>query len=62
MLRVYPGRTATPRISDFFEKRGGATSWSFNETRGRRGDDHLCPRSAAVTDINMRPMAKWCQE
>jgi NADP-dependent 3-hydroxy acid dehydrogenase YdfG len=20
------------------------------------------PRTAAVTDINMRPMAKWCQE
>lgn len=46
MLRVYPGRIATPRISDFFEKKGGATSWSSNKTGGRRGDDHLCPRSA----------------
>jgi NADP-dependent 3-hydroxy acid dehydrogenase YdfG len=62
VLSVYPGRTATPRIAELFEKEGQ----SYRPELLMQPEDvatmvtHAVslPRTAEVTDIIMRPMMK----
>jgi NADP-dependent 3-hydroxy acid dehydrogenase YdfG len=63
VLSVFPGRTATPRVAALFEKEGKP----YTPELLLQPEDvatmvahalHL-PRSAEITDISIRPMAKW---
>jgi NADP-dependent 3-hydroxy acid dehydrogenase YdfG len=62
VLSVYPGRTATPRISKLFEKEGR----SYQPELLMQPEDIAemvthslrLPRTAEVTDISIRPMQK----
>jgi len=62
VLSVFPGRTATPRMEDLFKKEGRA----YRPELLMQPEDlasmvvHAIslPRTAEVTDINMRPMLK----
>jgi NADP-dependent 3-hydroxy acid dehydrogenase YdfG len=62
VLSIYPGRTATPRISKLFEKEGRP----YNPELLMQPEDVAemvthslrLPRTAEVTDIRIRPMQK----
>ena len=62
VLSIYPGRTATPRISKLFEKEGRP----YNPELLMQPEDVAemvthslrLPRTAEVTDISIRPMQK----
>jgi NADP-dependent 3-hydroxy acid dehydrogenase YdfG len=62
VLSVFPGRTATPRIANLFEKEGRAYHPDFllqAEDVAEMVTHSLClPRTAEVTDISIRPMQK----
>ncbi len=64
VLGVYPGRTATPRMAALFEREGRPYRPELllqPEDVAIMVTHALClPRTVEVTDISMRPMAKWC--
>jgi NADP-dependent 3-hydroxy acid dehydrogenase YdfG len=62
VLSVYPGRTATPRISKLFEKEGRAYQPDLlmqpEDVAEMVTHSLRLPRTAEVTDISIRPMQK----
>jgi NADP-dependent 3-hydroxy acid dehydrogenase YdfG len=62
VLSIYPGRTATPRMKAIYESEG----WTYRPELLLRAEDVaeivlsslLLPRTAEVTNIEMRPLAK----
>jgi NADP-dependent 3-hydroxy acid dehydrogenase YdfG len=62
VLSVYPGRTATPRISRLFEKEGRAYQADLlmqpEDVAEMVTHSLRLPRTAEVTDISIRPMQK----
>jgi NADP-dependent 3-hydroxy acid dehydrogenase YdfG len=62
VLSVFPGRTATPRISKLFEKEGRAYQPGLlmqpEDVAEMVTHSLRLPRTAEVTDINIRPMQK----
>jgi NADP-dependent 3-hydroxy acid dehydrogenase YdfG len=62
VLSVYPGRTATPRISQLFEKEGRAYQPDLlmqpEDVAEMVTHSLRLPRTAEVTDISIRPMQK----
>lgn len=63
VLSVYPGRTATPRTAALFERDGKIYSPELllqpEDVAGVVTHALCLPRRAEVTDISIRPMAKW---
>jgi NADP-dependent 3-hydroxy acid dehydrogenase YdfG len=62
VLSIYPGRTATPRISKLFEKEGRAYKPELlmqpEDIAEMVTHSLRLPRTAEVTDISIRPMQK----
>jgi len=62
VLSVYPGRTATPRMEAFYKERGlpydPEVLMQPEDVAGMVIAALSLPRTAEVTDINMRPMRK----
>jgi NADP-dependent 3-hydroxy acid dehydrogenase YdfG len=64
VLSIYLGRTATPRMAELFAKEGRSYRPELliqpEDVATMVGHVLCLPRTVEVTDISMRPMAKWC--